>query len=68
VFGRRRTQAAANRFAAAAVKKGFIGTQVVQDRCADWAVVLYGLKTASQRQAFAQEARTAGFPVTFERG
>jgi hypothetical protein len=68
VFGRRPTQAAANRFAAAAVKKGFKGAQVVQDRCADWAVVLYGLKTASERQAFAREARAAGFPVTFERG
>src|SRR5262249_47133732 len=33
VFGHRRTQAAANRFAAAAVKKGFKGAQVVQDRC-----------------------------------
>jgi hypothetical protein len=68
VFGRRRSQAAANRFAAAAVKKGFKGAQVVQDRCAEWAVVLYGLKTASERQAFAREARAAGFPVTFERG
>lgn len=68
VFAHRRTRAAANRFAAAAVKKGFKGVQVVQDRCADWAVVLYGLRTASERQAFAREARAAGFPVTFEQG
>ena len=68
VFGHRRTLTAANRLAAAAEHKGFKGLQVVQDRCTDWEVVLYGLKTAADRRAFAREARTAGFHVTFEPG
>jgi hypothetical protein len=47
---------------------GFQGLQIVQDRCNDWEVVLYGLKTAAERRAFAREARSAGFRVTYESG
>ena len=68
VFGHRRTPSAANRLARTAERGGFKGLQVVQDRCTDWAVVLYGLKTAADRRAFAREARAAGFAVTFEQG
>ena len=68
VFGHRPTRRAAVRLEAAARRTGFQGLQVVQTRCADWEVVLYGLKTAQQRRAFAQEARSVGFHVTFEPG
>jgi hypothetical protein len=68
VFGHRRTLSAANRLAAAAAHRGFKGLQVVQDRCTDWEVVLYGLQTSLERREFAREARTAGFHVTFEQG
>jgi hypothetical protein len=67
-FGHRRSRIAANRLARAAEHGGFKGLQVVQDRCDDWEVVLYGLETAAARRAFAREARAAGFPVTFEQG
>ena len=68
VFGHRRTAVAANRLSRAAEHAGFKGLQVVQDRCTDWEVVLYGLTTAATRREFAREARAAGFPVTFEQG
>ena len=68
VFGHRPTRRAALRLAAAARRAGFQGLQVVQTRCADWEVVLYGLKTAQQRRGFAEEARSVGFHVTFEPG
>jgi hypothetical protein len=68
VFGHRRTAGAANRLARAAEHRGFKGLQVVQDRCTDWEVVLYGLTTPAARRAFAREARAVGFPVTFEQG
>ena len=68
VFGRRRTRRAAQRLAAEAEHVGFQGLQIVQDRCNDWEVVLYGIQTAAQRRAFAREARHAGFHVKFESG
>jgi hypothetical protein len=66
VFGHRRTLHAASRLASAAARSGFKGLEVVQDRCDDWKVVLYGLRTAQDRRAFAREARRVGFRVTFE--
>jgi hypothetical protein len=68
VFGHVRTRRAARRLAAAAAHAGFHGLQVIQDRCDDWEVALYGLKTAPERRAFAEEARRAGFRVRFEPG
>jgi hypothetical protein len=68
VFGHRRTRSGAHRLGAAAARVGFKGLQVLQDRCNDWAVVLYGLKTGPERRAFARETHREGFKVTFERG
>ena len=68
VFGHRRTRRAARRLAGVAKRGGFQGLRVVQDRCDDWEVVLYGLKTAQQRREFAREARSVGLHVTFEPG
>jgi hypothetical protein len=68
VFGHRRTRHAAEVLATKAGAQGFQGLQIVQDRCKDWAVVLYGLKTPRQRREFAREARSVGFRVTFEPG
>jgi hypothetical protein len=41
---------------------------VHQDRCNDWEVDLYGIKTPDQRLALAKEAARVGFHVTFEPG
>jgi cell division septation protein DedD len=68
VFGHRRTRRAAARLARTAASRGFQGLQVVQERCTEWEVVLFGLKTAQERRAFAREARSVGFNVTFEPG
>ena len=68
VFGHRRTKSAALRLQARAERQGFLGLDVQQDRCGDWEVDLYGLKTPAQRRAFAAEARREGFHVTYERG
>jgi hypothetical protein len=68
VFGHRRTRPAAERLATKAASLGFQGLQIVQDRCTDWTVVLYGLKTARERRAFAREARSVGFHIRFEPG
>ena len=68
VFGHRRRRAQALHLEAKAAAVGFQDLQVVQDRCNDWEVDLFGLKTPQQRQAFAAEARGAGFRVTFEPG
>lgn len=68
VFGHRSTRGAALRLARDAAAVGFQGLRVQQDTCRDWEVDLYGLKTAAQRRAFVQEARSAGFRITFEPG
>ena len=68
VFGHRPTRRAAGRLARTAASRGFQGLKVVQDRCDDWEVVLYGLKTAQERRTFAREARNVGFDITFEAG
>ena len=68
VFGHRKTRRAALRLRAAAERVGFQGLEVQQDRCHDWEVDLYGLKTVEQRRQFRAEARRAGFRVVFELG
>jgi hypothetical protein len=68
VFGHRRTKRAALRLQARAERAGFKGLRVQQDRCHDWEVDVYGLKTPAQRREFAAEARGAGFHVVFELG
>ena len=68
VFGHRRTKRAALRLRAAAERVGFRGLTVQQDRCRDWEVDLYGLKTPAQRREFAAEARRVGFHIVYELG
>lgn len=68
VFGHRRTRGAAIRLEREAAAVGFQGLEVQQDKCGDWEVDLYGLKTPAQRRDFVREARGAGFRVRFEPG
>jgi hypothetical protein len=68
VFGHRRTRGAAIRLQRDAAAVGFQGLRVQQDKCGDWEVDLYGLKTPAQRRDFVREARGAGFRVRFEPG
>lgn len=68
VFGHRPTRRAAVVLRNRAAASGFKGLLVVQDRCDDWEVVLYGATTATQRRQLAAEARTVGFAITFEPG
>lgn len=68
VFGHRTTRGAAIRLQREAAAVGFEGLRVQQDKCGDWEVDLYGLKTPAQRRDFVREARGAGFRVHFEPG
>jgi hypothetical protein len=68
VFGHRRTRLAAEELRVRAAARGFAGLRLQQDRCGDWEVDLYGIKTPAQRAEFGQEARKAGFRVVFEVG
>jgi hypothetical protein len=68
VFGHRRTRRAALVLMRDAARVGFQNLQVHQDRCNDWEVDLYGIKTPDQRLALAKEAARVGFHVTFEPG
>src|SRR5204863_9634359 len=68
VFGHRRTRREALHLKAEAANVGFQNLEVQQDKCDDWEVDLYGLKTPAQRNDFAREALNAGFRVTFEPG
>jgi hypothetical protein len=68
VFGHRRTKRAALRLQAEAERLGFKGLVVQQDRCRDWEVDLYGLKTRPQRREFAAEAARVGFHIVYELG
>jgi hypothetical protein len=68
VFGHRRTRRAAIALRRRAASVGFRELQVVQDRCQDWVVELFGLGTAAERAAFSREAARAGFHVTYEPG
>ncbi|MFY9580081.1 MAG: hypothetical protein WAQ33_12230 [Gaiellaceae bacterium] len=68
VFGHRRTRGAALRLLRKAKAVGFQDLRVQQDRCNDWEVDLYGIKTPVQRQELTQEAASVGFHLTFEPG
>jgi hypothetical protein len=68
VFGHRRTRRAALQLRAKAEHLGFLGLRVQQDRCNDWEVDLYGLKTPEQRRGFAKETRRVGFHIVYEPG
>ena len=68
VFGHRRTKRAALKLQAEAERLGFQGLRVQQDRCRDWEVDLYGLKTSTQRHEFAAEAARVGFHIVYELG
>jgi cell division septation protein DedD len=68
VFGHRPTKRAALRLQAEAERLGFLGLRVQQDRCRDWEVDLYGLKTSAQRHEFSAEAARVGFHIVYERG
>jgi hypothetical protein len=66
VFGHRRTHHAAIVLMRRASADGFQNLQVQQDRCGDWEVDLDGVTTAKQRAALRDEARRAGYHLTFE--
>ena len=68
VFGHRPTRRAALRLLREARRVGFQNLQVQQDRCNDWEVDLYGIKTPVQRQELTKEAASVGFHLTFEPG
>jgi hypothetical protein len=68
VLGHRGTRRAALQLRAHAEHLGFLGLRVQQDRCNDWEVDLYGLKTSEQRREFAREARRVGFHIVYEPG
>lgn len=66
VFGHFATRAAAARLRAAAAKLGFQGIKIEDDGCGDFEVEIDGADRQADRSSFADEARKAGFPVTFE--
>jgi hypothetical protein len=68
VFGHRPTRSAAEKLRAEAERLGFQGLRIQQDRCRDWEVDLYGLKTPAQRHEFAAEAGRVGFHIVYELG
>jgi hypothetical protein len=66
VFGHFSTLAAAKKLKARAAKSGFQGIKIENDGCGDFEVEIDGADNQADRSSFAQEARKAGFPVTFE--
>ena len=50
----------------AARKLGFQGIKIEDDGCGDFEVEIDGADRQADRASFADEARKAGFPVTFE--
>ena len=66
VFGHFSTIAAAKRLRTRARKVGFAGIKIENDGCGDFEVEIDGADTQAQRASFFNEARKAGFPVTFE--
>jgi cell division septation protein DedD len=68
VFGHRRSKRSALRLRREAERVGFRDLLVQQDKCNDWEVDLYGIKTPAQRQELAREAASVGFHLIFEPG
>ena len=66
VFGHFATRAAAAKLRASAAKLGFHGIKIEDDGCGDFEVEIDGADRPADRSSFADEARKAGFPVTFE--
>jgi len=66
VFGHFATLRAARALKARAVKVGFQGLKIEADDCGDYELEADGADTQQQRGSFANEARRAGFQVTFE--
>ncbi|MES1247141.1 MAG: hypothetical protein ABUS54_05655 [Actinomycetota bacterium] len=66
VFGHFATRAAANRLAGKARAVKFQNVNVEDEGCGDWKVYVGGADTQQQRTSFAQEARVAGFAITFQ--
>ena len=65
VFGHRATLSQANKLQQAIAHVGFRDNDIVRNSVRDWAVVIYQVPDSAQA-AFAQEARAAGFNVTFQ--
>ncbi len=66
VFGHFATLAAAKKLRARAAALGFQGIKIENDGCGDFEVEIDGADRQADRSSFADEARKAGFPVTFE--
>lgn len=66
VFGHFATLAAANALRKRAKAAGFQGIKAENEGCGDYELEIDGADTQAQRTSFAAEARSAGFPVTFE--
>jgi len=66
VFGHFATRGEAVKLMNAARKLGFQGIKIEDDGCGDFEVEIDGADRQADRASFADEARKAGFPVTFE--
>jgi hypothetical protein len=66
VFGHFATRGEAAKLMTAARKLGFQGIKIEDDGCGDFEVEIDGADKQADRSSFADEARKAGFPVTFE--
>jgi hypothetical protein len=66
VFGHFATAAPARALRARAAALGFKGIKIENDGCGDFEVEIDGADRQADRSSFAEEAKKAGFPVTFE--
>ncbi len=65
VFGFRRTHHLAVALKKLVVHRGFVSAEINEDSCNHWSVVVPGITSTAMAKAFAAEARSAGFTVTF---
>ena len=66
VFGHFATRGEASKLKAAVTRLGFQGVKIEDDGCGDFEVEIDGADRQADRSSFADEARKAGYPVTFE--
>jgi hypothetical protein len=66
VFGHFATFGPGSKLRARAAQLGFRGIKIEDDGCGDFEVEIDGADRQADRSSFADEARKAGFPVTFE--
>lgn len=66
VFGHFATRGEASTLKAAVTRLGFQGVKIEDDGCGDFEVEIDGADRQADRSSFADEARKAGYPVTFE--